>query len=455
MILTPKSLGMKGFYLAQKVFINYNIKVEDIMENFDQYYEFILNRGSTSGGHSLDKIKSLLEYFDNPQDKIKVIHIAGTNGKGSTAHMIAKTLSRKNRVGLFTSPYMTKINEAISISGVDISDEDFAEIIDRLKKPLEELDAKGLHNSYFEVLTAIMYIYFYEKKVDVAVVEVGLGGSLDSTNIIKSPIACVITTISKDHIQILGDSLEEIAQNKAGIIKDDSEVFLYPKEGAVEEVFVEKVRNTSSRLHTFVKTEIEIIKTGPDYNEFSFRSYNNIKTSLVGLHQIYNAVTALITLDFLKEEFNLSNKDIYNGLLTTRNPGRLELINKNPRVLVDGSHNREAIDALTYAISSYKYRKLIVGFSILKDKDYNYIIDSLAKLADEIIVTKIKDNPRAFDTDELYSLVKDKGKEVIEIKDPIKAYEYSKEKASENDLVLWCGSLYLVGDILKYEKAPR
>lgn len=425
------------------------------MENFDQYYEFILNRGSTSGGHSLDKIKSLLEYFDNPQDKIKVIHIAGTNGKGSTANMIANTLSSKNRVGLFTSPYMTKINEAISISGVDISEEDFANIIDRLREPLVELDAKGLHNSYFEVLTAIMYIYFYEKKVDVAVVEVGLGGSLDSTNIIKSPIACVITTISKDHIQILGDSLEEIAQNKAGIIKDKSEVFLYPKEGAVEEVFVEKVRNTSSRLHTFDKTEIEIIKTGPDYNEFSFRSYNNIKTSLVGLHQIYNAVTALITLDFIKEEFNLSNKDIYNGLLTTRNPGRLELINKNPRVLVDGSHNREAIDALTYAISSYKYRKLIVGFSILKDKDYNYIIDSLAKLADEIIVTKIKDNPRAFDTDELYSLVKDKGKEVIEIKDPIKAYEYSKEKASENDLVLWCGSLYLVGDILKYEKAPH
>lgn len=446
---------MSGVSLAQKVFINYNIKVEDIMENFDQYYEFILNRGSTSGGHSLDKIKSLLEYFDNPQDKIKVIHIAGTNGKGSTANMIANTLSSKNRVGLFTSPYMTKINEAISISGVDISDEDFANIIDRLRKPLEELDEKGLHNSYFEVLTAIMYIYFYEKKVDVAVVEVGLGGSLDSTNIIKSPIACVITTISKDHIQILGDSLEEIAQNKAGIIKDDSEVFLYPKEGAVEEVFVEKVRNTSSRLHTFDKIEIEIIKTGPDYNEFSFRSYNNIKTSLVGLHQIYNAVTALITLDFLKEEFNLSNKDIYNGLLTTRNPGRLELINNNPRVLVDGSHNREAIDALTYAISSYKYIKLIVGFSILKDKDYNYIIDSLAKLADEIIVTKIKDNPRAFDTDELYSLVKDKGKEVIEIEDPIEAYEYSKKLANEDDLVLWCGSLYLVGDILKHEKAPR
>ena len=367
--------------------------------------------------------------------------------------MIANTLSRKNRVGLFTSPFMTKINEAISISGVDISDHDFAEIIDRLKNPLEELDKKGLHNSYFEVLTAVMYIYFYEQKVDVAVVEVGLGGSLDSTNIIKNPIACVITTISKDHIQILGDSLEEIAQNKAGIIKDKSEVFLYPKEGGVEEVFIKKVENTSSRLHTFDKDEIDIIKTGPDYNEFSFRSYKNIKTRLVGIHQIYNAVTALITLDFIKKEFNLSNKDIYEGLLTTSNPGRLELINKNPRVLVDGSHNREAIDALIDSISSYKYRKLIVGFSILKDKDYDYVIDSLSKIADEIIVTGIKGNPRAFDTNELYRIVKGKVKKVIEIKDPIEAYEYSKETARQDDLVIWCGSLYLVGDILKHEKS--
>ena len=223
----------------------------------------------------------------------------------------------------------------------------------------------------------------------------------------------------------------------------------------MKEVFIKKIENTSSRLHTFDKEEIDIIKTGPDYNEFSFRSYKNIKTRLVGIHQIYNAVTALITLDFLKDEFSICERDIYEGLLTTRNPGRLELINKNPRVLVDGSHNREAIDALIDSISSYKYRKLIVGFSILKDKDYDYVIDSLAKIADGIIVTKIKDNPRAFDTDELYSLVKDKAKKAIEIVDLVKAYEYSKELAHEDDLVLWCGSLYLVGDILKNEKAPR
>lgn len=425
------------------------------MRNFDDYYKYIINRGSTGGKHTLDKIKMLLSEFDNPQDKIEVIHIAGTNGKGSTANMIAKTLSMKNKVGLFTSPYMTKINEAISINSVNISDEDFMNIIDRLKGPIEKLDKKGYHNSYFEVLTAIMYIYFYEKNVVVAVVEVGLGGSLDSTNIIKNPLAAVITTISKDHIQILGNSLVEIAKNKAGIIKNNSQVFLYPKEGEVEKVFYDKSKETSSQIHTFHKDEIEIKKIGPDFNEFSFRSYKNIKTSLIGNHQIYNAATALMVIDFFRDRFNLDDEDIYKGMLEAKNPGRLQLISNNPRILVDGSHNKEAIDALARSIKNYNYDKLLVGFSILEDKDYTYVIDKLTSIADEIVVTEIRDNPRAFELDKLYSLVKSKLSNTISIKDNIEAFEYTKNKANENDLVVWCGSLYLIGDILKYNSEKK
>lgn len=422
------------------------------MKNFNDYYEYILNRGSTNGGHSLEKIRRLLAFFDNPQDKIDVIHVAGSNGKGSTAHMIAETLALKNKVGLFTSPYMTKINESISISGIDISDEDFMEIIDRLKEPLRRLDEEGYHNSYFEVLTAIMYIYFYEKKVDLAVVEVGLGGSLDSTNIIKKPKACVITTISKDHVQILGDSLEEIAENKAGIIKDKSRVFLYPKEGTVKKVFTDKCKKTNSKLYTFEKDEIEILKLGPAYNEFNFREYKNIKTSLIGIHQIYNAATALLCLDYIKDEYGLTRIDLYVGLLRAKNPGRLQLISKKPRILLDGSHNKEAIDALIKSLENYTYDKLIVGFSILKDKDYPYIIDKLSNKANKIIVTKIEDNPRAFDLDDLYEIVKEKFDDVEKIEDPIKAFDLSKSLAKDEDLVIWCGSLYLIGKILNYEK---
>lgn len=422
------------------------------MKNFNDYYEYIINRGNTNGGHSLEKIRRLLALFDNPQDKIDVIHVAGTNGKGSTAHMLEETLALKNKVGLFTSPYMTKINESISISGEDISDEDFMEIIDRLKEPLKRLDEEGYHNSYFEVLTAIMYIYFYEKKVDLAVVEVGLGGSLDSTNIIKKPKACVITTISKDHVQILGDSLEEIAGNKAGIIKEDSRVFLYPKEGTVKKVFTDKCEQSHSKLYTYDKNEIEILKLGSTYNEFNFRDYKNIKTSLTGIHQVYNAATALLCLDHIKDEYNLTKDDIYKGLFRADNPGRLQMISKKPRILLDGSHNKEAIDALIKSLENYTYDRLIVGFSILKDKDYPYIIEKLSKVACKIILTQIEDNPRAFDLDDLYEIVKEKFDDVEKIKDPIEAYNFSKKIASDEDLVIWCGSLYLVGNLLKYEK---
>ena len=421
------------------------------MRNFDEYYDYIINRGSTGGKHTLDKIRKLLEIFDNPQDKIQVIHVAGTNGKGSTSNMIANTLAMKNKVGLFVSPYMTKINEAISINGENISDEDFMDIVDRLKEPIERLDKEGFHNSYFEVLTAVMYIYFYEKEVDVAVVEVGLGGTLDSTNVINKPLAAVITTISRDHIQILGDSLEEIAGNKAGIIKDSSQVFLYPKEGSVKEVFVKKSKETSSEIHTFTKDEVVINKLGPDYNEFSFRDYKSIKTQLIGIHQVYNATTALMVLDYLKDKFSLTTEDIYRGIFEAENAGRLQLISKNPRILVDGSHNSEAIDALAEAIKSYSYDKLIVGFSILKDKDYSYVINKLSSIADEMVITEIKDNPRAFALDDLEKIVKVKFPKVKKIRDDLEAYKFTKSLATSKDLVIWCGSLYLVGDILKHE----
>ncbi len=420
------------------------------MKNF---YDFIINRGSTSDGHSLEKIKKLLEYFDNPQDKIKIIHVGGTNGKGSVSNFIANTLARKNRVGLFTSPYMTEINETIQINGDNISDEDFGNILDRLKEPLEELDNMGIHNSYFEVLTAVMYIYFYENNVDVAVVEVGLGGTLDSTNIIKHPIASVITTISMDHTDILGNSLEEIAQNKAGIIKEKAPVFLYPKDGSIKEIFYDKAKETSSEIYTFSKDEVVIESLSEGENIFSFRTYDHVRTKLIGLHQVYNASLALMVLDYFKDEFSLSRDDIYQGILTSRNPGRLEEISQNPKILVDGSHNREAIDSLLESIKTYKFDRLIVCFSVLKDKDYNYIINRISEVADEIVVTEIPDNNRAFEVGDLYEVVSKSSSNVKQFKSYKDAYDYSVKEASSNDLILWCGSLYLIGEILKYNKS--
>ncbi|MSS78409.1 bifunctional folylpolyglutamate synthase/dihydrofolate synthase [Anaerococcus sp. WCA-380-WT-2B] len=418
----------------------------------DYYLDWIYNRGNSAGKkRNLDAIKELLKKLGDPQDKIKVIHIAGTNGKGSTANFIASTLSLKVKCGLFTSPYMKEINEEITINGKAISDDDFFKYIDMVKPICENLDVKGYKNTYFETLTAIMYKYFYDKKVDVAVVEAGLGGLLDSTNVVKKPIASLITTISMDHTNILGNTIEEISINKAGIIKEKTPLFLYPQKRRAFEVIRDKVLEKNSQIITFNFDDIKIKDMNNSYNLFDYREYKNIKTKLIGEHQVYNATNAINLLDYFKEDFSLDNELIKKGIYLSANPGRLEMICKNPRVLIDGSHNKESIDYLIKSLKLFKYERLIIGFSVLKDKDYSYIIDKLSKLASKIIITKI-DNPRAFSIEDLENEIRKKFNDIKPIEDRKKAYDYSKKIARENDLVLWCGSLYLVGEILKYEE---
>ena len=253
-----------------------------------------------------------------------------------------------------------------------------------------------------------------------------------------------------DHTNILGDSIEDIAYQKAGIIKQDSPVFIYPKEDAVMDVFLNKARQTNSKVFSFNKDEVNIKQIDDKANIFNFRDYKDVQIKLLGKHQIYNACLALMVLDYFKDEFSLDSEIIKESLAKTENIGRLTTISSNPRVIVDGSHNKEAIDALIKALKSFSYDKLIIGFSILEDKDYEYIIDKLSQVADKLIVTSI-DNPRALDFDRLTDLTKKRSNDVVAIKDNMKAYQYSKDICRVNDLVIWCGSLYLVSDIIHYQ----
>lgn len=422
------------------------------MQNFDKYIDWMYKRDEKKGKHTLKNIGKLLAAFDNPQDKIKVIHVAGTNGKGSTCNFISNTLQKTSKVGLFISPYMEDMRESITINGKKISEKDFINYIESFKPILEKLDKEGYKNTYFEVLTAIMYKYFYDQKVDVAVVEVGMGGTLDSTNIIKKPIASVITTISMDHVGILGNTIEEIAMNKAGIIKENIPVFLYPKGEHLYKLFKNVADEHNAPLHTFKKEDVKIAALSEKENDFDFKNYKNMRTSLIGTHQLYNASLAIMVLDYFKDKFNLTEEIIKDGIYTSHNTGRLQMISKNPRILVDGSHNKEAMDALIESLKVFKYKKLIVGFSMLKDKDYQHAIQSLSKLADKFIITEIKNNERAFKLNDLEKEVKKVRKDVIAINDFHDAYNYSKKIATKDDLVLWCGSLYLVREILNYFK---
>ena len=423
------------------------------MKNFDDYLDYLYGRGSSGGDHTLKNIRKVMEVFDNPQDKIKVIHVAGTNGKGSTAKMMAKALSKKVKCGIFTSPYMVKINEEISINGTDISDEDFCRLIDRVRPVAEKFDQEGFHITYFEFLTAMVYLYFYEKNVDVAVIEVGLGGSLDSTNIIKSPLASVICSISLDHMNVLGSTIQEIAANKAGIIKKNCPVFVYPQtEIEAFNVIKAKASKEDVELLELKKTDIKIKNVTNVGNIFDYKSYKDIKTTLRGKHQIYNAGLAVMVLDYFKEDFNLSSEDIKSGIFETYNPGRLDLVSTNPKVLLDGSHNKESIDALLESLENFDYDRLIVGFSILKDKDHKDIIRKIASLSDKFIITHIDDNPRAMDVKDIEKEAVEFASDIVIIEDNKDAYKYSIKEARDTDLVLWCGSLYLVGKILSFVK---
>lgn len=421
------------------------------MKSFDDYLDYLYGRGSSGEDHTLRNIRKVMEAFDNPQDKIKTIHVTGTNGKGSTAKMLANVLSKKVKCGIFTSPYMVRINEEISINGIDISNEDFFNLMDRIRPVAEKCDEEGYHITYFEFLTAMVYLYFYEQKVDVAVIEVGLGGTLDSTNIIKSPLASVICSISMDHMNVLGSTIEEIAANKAGIIKKNRPVFVYPQTSdKAFEVIEEKARVEDSKIYTFHKKEVKINESSSKRNSFDFKAYKDLQTSLRGKHQIYNASLALMVLDYFREEFNLSEDDIRQGLKETYNPGRLDLVSTNPRVLLDGSHNKESIDALLESLKTFDYDKLIVGFSILKDKDHKDIIRKVASISDKLIITHIEDNPRALDTEKIKEEAREFSSNIHVIANNKEAYDYSLQEVGENDLVLWCGSLYLVGKILSF-----
>lgn len=421
-------------------------------ENFNEYIDWMYSRGKSGDIPTLENIKILLNNIGNPQDDVKIIHVAGTNGKGSTSNFISSTISKVKKCGLFVSPYMFTITDSIKINNKEISESKFIEYLEYMFPYVEELDKKGKSVTYFELLTALMFKYFSDEKVDYAVVEVGLGGEWDSTNVIKKPLASVITTISMDHINVLGNNIEQIAENKAGIIKQNCPVFIYPQLEKVFSVFSKKAKSMESDIYTFTIDEVEIINLKERENIFNFRNYKNVKSKLVGIHQVYNASLAIMVLDFFKEEIGLNKQNILDGINDSINVGRLQFVSEDPRVIFDGSHNAESIDVLKKSLEAFNYDKLIVGFSVLKDKDYNYVIKEIASMASKIVVTTIDNPSREFKLDELVEKVKKITPNAIGIENRIEAYEYSKTLAGKNDLILWCGSLYLIRELLVYIK---
>lgn len=417
------------------------------------YIKWLIERKTPMVDFTVENVAFLLEKLNKPQDRIKTIHISGTNGKGSLVFYLENALFLNTyKVGTFTSPYMTDINDSIEINGQKISNEDYENVLAKIYPIVLEMDKINKYVTGFEIQVAAAFLYFYEKKVDVAIIEVGMGGRFDATNVMKSPLLSVFTSISLDHANFLGKTLKEIAWNKGGIIKKSRPTFLYPQKEEVYKELKEIADGNNSEIYKFDFSEINIINEDINGNEFSFREYKNVRTSLIGRHQAYNASLALSILSYLKKFFVLDDEKIRQGIYKTTNPARLEIISDKPLILMDGSHNEESINSLISNLDKFNYEKLILGFSILRDKEREKIIKKLAKYADTVVLTDI-DSDRKSDINDLYNIFKSYTDKKIYMETDIeKAVNKTLELSFKKDLILWCGSLYLMKDIRHFLK---
>jgi len=394
---------------------------------------------------SLGPISRLLERLNKPQNAYGTVLVGGTNGKGSIAAMIASALSHGGfHVGLYTSPHLIDVRERIRIDGEMISREDMNACAEIVKaNSLEDL-------TYFEFLTAIALLYFHVRKVDLAILEVGMGGRLDATNVV-SPLVSVVSNISFDHTEYLGGRLEEITWEKAGIIKNGGVCINAVKQRRLQKLLEVISRRRGSTLYSLGR---EIAVNAHTDGSFSYRGigrrYDNLVCSLKGRHQIDNAAVALGVIEVLAMKgFPISDDAIFRGILDVRWEGRLEVIKYSPTVVLDGAHNTDGASALACALrEEFAYKKLIFIFGVLRDKDNKAMLEKLLPLGDRLILTR-PDTERAMPPEELLPVAKQHVRKIEVVIDPCEALELALSMADENDLICVTGSLYLIGEIKK------
>jgi dihydrofolate synthase/folylpolyglutamate synthase len=401
---------------------------------------------------NLNTIETLLKYLSDPQKKLKVVHVAGTNGKGSTVAYISKILMEAGyRVGVYTSPFLQRFTERVKINDQEISEAEVGQLAARIKTAVNDMQAyqEGMPTE-FDLITVMAFLYFAECGCDIVVLEVGLGGRLDSTNIIDIPEAAVITTISYDHMEVLGNTLAKIAYEKAGIIKNGCEVVLYPQEPEVEAVMKEVCDDKKALLHAVDLSELKLISYGPSGQSFDLGQYKRLEIHLLGDYQLQNAATAVRTIEVLNSRgFHIKEDQIRKGLKNTRWAGRLEIIRNNPLLLIDGAHNTQGVSSLKDCLIKYfpgKSFTFIIG--VLADKEYSEMMDMIEPLAKRFI-TITPPSPRALPSKELAAFLGQYGKEIISFDKVEEALDYCGSFGPE-ELICAFGSLYYIGIIRDY-----
>ncbi len=410
-------------------------------------------QGKAAYKANLDNTLALDAYFKHPHKKFKSIHIAGTNGKGSTSHILASVLQTAGyKTGLYTSPHLKDFRERIKINGKEITENYVINFVDKNKAFFQELKP-----SFFEMTVAMAFQYFADEQVDIAIIEVGMGGRLDSTNII-SPELCVITNISKDHTRFLGDTLEKIATEKAGIIKQGIPVIIGESQKETKTVFTQKAAEFSAPIYFAdelfsIDYALMTIDEKQNFNVYRDNQliYPELKIDLLGQYQKKNLVTALQAIEIASEKgFNISKEHIYKGLANVRKntglKGRWQIIGHNPRIVCDTAHNEAGLQEVLAQIQNTPYKKLFMVIGLVNDKNIDTILGMLPQDA-EYYFTKAN-IPRALNEQELFDKAKLYNLQGISVSNVPDALKFAKEKARINDFIFVGGSTFVVAEVV-------
>ena len=412
-----------------------------------QYIHEAQKFGSRPG---LESIRKLLEYMGNPQKRLEFVHVAGTNGKGSTVAFISQILMEAGYlVGIYTSPFIQRFSERIKVNGEEIPEAEIAGITGIIKQAVDRMVQNGEENpTEFDIVTAMGFQYFADQHCDIVVLEVGLGGRLDSTNIIDAPEAAVITTISYDHMDVLGDTLDKIAFEKAGIIKTGGDVVLYPQEPEIEKLVERICTERRAKLHEVELSDLRPVSFSLSGQKFGFKGYNALNIALLGEHQIKNAAVAISTAEILNAKGYCISKDaIRRGLADTKWPGRFEIIHKDPLLLIDGAHNVQGVTILKEGLCKYfpgKKFSFLVG--VLADKEYQAMMGIIAPLA-ERFVTVTPENSRALNAQDLADYLARYGKPVMSCDRLEDAIRKGTDLCGQDGMLCAFGSLYYIGKV--------
>ena len=421
---------------------------------YDEALQYIHGISWTFCKPGLERISELCDRLGNPQNELKFVHVAGTNGKGSFCSMLASVLKKAGyKVGLYTSPYITVFNERMRVDGENIKNETLAELTEYIKPIADAMTDKPTE---FELITAIAFEYFKREGCEVVVLEAGMGGRLDSTNIIRDPLLSVITGIALDHTAFLGDTVEKIAMEKAGIIKDKAPV-LFGGHGTPREIIAGVATERGSAFYTPDYNMIKNLLSDLSGSSFDYKAHN-VKISLLGSYQPRNAALVTEAVDILRTRgMDIPETALVAGLFEAKWHARFEIINKDPLVIFDGAHNPEGITAAVESIRSYfGTTKVSVLSGVLSDKDYNYIAGKLSEVAD-LAYTITPDNPRALAGEKYAALLSEKGVAATAYPSIDSAIERALADAKSTGKVLVClGSLYTYADVVKaIEKQKR